>query len=192
MTTAPSWSLLTPSGHEETDEQLALNGGVDRRALGNDELVEVGLLLEADEGPHAMARELRGRRHDLFDDLRLLLSRETPEERLRADAHEAAADVVLEHDHHHEDDRREEGREQVGQRHQAQVLGAEVHQEDDAETNSHLHRACAAKDEQRAVDEVRDDDDVEHVDRNFAPGTRLEQMEEPLRHRPTAVSARGR
>ena len=69
MTTAPSWSLFTLSGTKRLDEELALHGGVDRRPLPDDELVEVRVLLEGDERAHAVARQLGRGRDDLVDDL---------------------------------------------------------------------------------------------------------------------------
>ena len=51
-----------------------------------------------------MARELGRGGDDFVDDARLLLTRHSREERARADAHEAATDVVLEHDDDDEDD----------------------------------------------------------------------------------------
>ena len=113
MTTAPSCSLFSALGHEERDEELALHRRVDGRALPDDELVEVRVLLEGDERAHAVAGELGRRGDHLVDDARLLLPRQPAEERARADAHEAAADVVLEDDDDDEDDRREQRREQV-------------------------------------------------------------------------------
>ena len=55
-----------------------------RRALPDDELVEVRVLLEADERAHAVARELGRRGDDLVDDARLLLPRRAPPKNARA------------------------------------------------------------------------------------------------------------
>jgi hypothetical protein len=55
----PVVQLVQRLGDEQADEQLALDGGVDRRPLADDELVEVRVLLEGDEGADAVPRELR-------------------------------------------------------------------------------------------------------------------------------------
>ena len=93
---------------EEADEELALHRRVDGRPLPDDELVEVRVLLERDERADAVSGKLRRGGDDLVDDLRLLLPRRARQEGARADAHEAAPDVVLEDDDDDQDDRREQ------------------------------------------------------------------------------------
>ena len=73
--------LVQALGQEEADEELALHRRVDGRALADDELVEVRVLLEGDERADAVARELGRRGDDLVDDPRLLLPRQPAEER---------------------------------------------------------------------------------------------------------------
>jgi hypothetical protein len=108
--------LVHRLGHEERNEELAGDHRFDGNALRHDELVEVRVLLERDESSHAVPRELGRRRDHLVDDARFLRARESTEERAAADAHEPAADVVLEDDHHDEDDRRQERGEQIEER----------------------------------------------------------------------------
>ena len=76
--------LVHALGDEEADEQLALHRRVDGGALPHHELVEVGVLLEADERAHAVARELGRRRDHLVDDARLLLRARCPPKNARA------------------------------------------------------------------------------------------------------------
>ena len=167
---------------EHADEELTLHLGIDHRALPDDELVEVRVLLEADERADAVTRELGRRGHDLVDDARLLLACHSGEERPGADAHEAAPDVVLEDDDDDQDDRREQRREQVEEGDEAGPLRDDVDEEDDTEPGAHLHRTRATEHEERAVDDIRDDEEVCDVYEDLEDRARREQIPEAFQH----------
>ena len=61
-------------------------------------------------------------------------------------------------------------------------LRHDVDEEDDAEPGAHLHRARAAEHQERAVDDLRDDEQIDHVDRRPG-GSRAvrEEVEQALR-----------
>ena len=174
--------LVQALREKQADEELPLHRRVDRRPLPHHELVQVRVLLEGDEGAHAVARELRRRRHDLVDRLGLLLPREPSEDRPRADAHEPAADVVLEdHDDDEDDRRRRQQRvEEVVEGEEARPLREDVDEKDDAEPHAHLHGPRSAQDEERAVDEERHHQDVAEVRQHRGHGATREQMKEAL------------
>src|SRR6185312_10771216 len=86
----------------------------------------------------------------------------------------------------------QERRQQVVQRDEAGPLGDDVDEEDDAEAGPHLHRARAAEDEERAVDDPRDDEDVEHVDRDLRERPAREEVEQPFEHQLWPSSIRSR
>ena len=126
--------------------------------------------------------ELGRRGDDLVDDARLLLATCT-EPRTRPHTNERSADVILEDDDDDEDDRREQPREQVHQRDELRVFGPGVDHPHDGKANAHLHRARPAQHEQRAVDHVSDDDDVDEIAHDFERRARSEQVQKALRHR---------
>jgi hypothetical protein len=147
--------------NEERNEKLARDRRFDGDSLGHHELVEIRVLLEGDERAHAMPCKLGGRGHHFVDDTRLLGARESAEKGAAADAHEPAADVVLKNDHHDQNDRREQRRQKIEQRNERQPLGRQVHEKDDEEPHPHLHGARTAQHDQRAVDDVGDDQKIE-------------------------------
>ena len=80
--------LVHRLGHEQRDQQLARDRGVDVDALRDHELVQVRVLLEGDEGAHAVARELGRSGHHLVDHARLLRAREAAQEGAAAHTHQ--------------------------------------------------------------------------------------------------------
>jgi hypothetical protein len=163
--------LVDALRHEEAHEQLALYGRIDDRPLAHDEFVQVGVLLETDERAHAMAGKLGRCRDDLVDDPRLLVATDASEKGASSDAHETATDVVLKDHDDDEDDRRrrQERRQHVVQRRQPRVSGEDVDDQDHGKTEAHLHRAGAAQDEERAVDDVGNERQIDDVDQDLQP-----------------------
>src|SRR5262249_28637647 len=88
-----------------------------------------------------------------------------------------------------EDDRREERREQVEEGDEPGPLADDVDEEDDTEAGAHLHRARAAEDQERAVDDVRDDHQVGDVDRDLEERAAREEVEQALEHQAPPLSS---
>src|SRR6185437_9122981 len=89
---------------------------------------------------------------------------------------------VLEDDDHDQDDGREQRREQAEQRRQLEQLGAEVDERHDPEADGHLDGAGATQDEQRAIDDPRDDDDVDEVSQDLRERAGDEEPAQELEH----------
>src|SRR5581483_5974351 len=91
-------------------------------------------------------------------------------------------DVVLEDDDHHQDDRAQQGGQEREQSREARVLRDGVEQEEQAEARAHLHRARSTKEKERAIDDVRNDEQIDRVDRHFDPGSTREKVKEAFEH----------
>ena len=72
--------------------------------------------------------------------------------------------------------------EQVEERDEVRPLGDARRRADDAEARAHLHRARPAQDEQRAVDDVGDDEDVDDVGERPTRAPPREEVKEALEH----------
>ena len=94
--------LVVLRGHEQRDQQLARQRGIDPRRVV-DELLERRVALEHDDRAHARARELRARGDDLVDRVRRFLAA-AERQHVRADPAERAPDVLLEHDDDEDDE----------------------------------------------------------------------------------------
>jgi hypothetical protein len=176
---------------EDADQELAADGGVEGVALVRpDELVEVRVLLEGDDGARSVPREIRGGLDDLVDDLGLLcLGRAEPG--LAADAHQRAPDVALEHDDDEQQrGMREQRAEHALQRGELHLLGEHVQHEDHRHAEADLQGAGPPDDEQGPVEQVVDEEDIERV-LGEAKGVPLLQVQrEAARHGPAPARPR--
>ena len=157
----------------------------------DDELVEVRVLLEADERAHAVARELGRRGDDLVDDARLLLRAQCRAKNAREPTRMSPRRMSFwktTTTMRMIDESSVESR--LNSVTSPSPLRDDVDEEDDAEAGAHLHRARAAEHEQRAVDDVGDDEDVDRVDEDLERTAAREEVAEALEHQRPPLSGR--
>ncbi len=162
---------------EDGVEQLLRDVGIEDGSV-LDEFVELRPSLEDHDGADALVRERGGGLDHFLDDGRLLRRALAPEEGPAADAHQSAADVVLEED---DDDQDEVGQDRVEDRpggDETEPARDEIGGHEDAHADRDLHRARPLEEREHHVDQRGDEEDVEAIaeHEHRAPGEELVEL----------------